>query len=442
MNQYMHRDRLELIFRDQQREFLQTPIEIPRANEFGNHLRRREEVTVITGVRRCGKSTFLRQIRQTLPADSQVLFTSFDDPRLSTFVAADFEALYELWLSTGIDTSRPMVLFFDEVQLVEGWERWIDYFTKRNNTKIFVTGSNATLLSSEIATLLTGRHSDIHLTPLTFSELSRWKKIPPPDSPESRASIAGLLRSYLEFGGFPRAYLDQNHSILRDYYADILHRDIITRLPRSNPRYLIELGVILASESTRLFNRSTVAKILGLKDQVTVGRYLKAFEDTYLFRDLRAYDPSVRKQLRSLSKFYCVDHVMSAENGFQRGDNSAGTTLEQIVFNQLLRFGKDLFYWSSSRGYEVDFLVVDRRKPICAIQVCDSLYDPKTLERELRALKAAQQELKVERALIVIRDQGLQLNEPTVEALPVSHFLLRGNLDSLLRTTAENTGAG
>jgi predicted AAA+ superfamily ATPase len=437
MNQYMHRDRLELIFRDQQREFLQTPIEVPRENEFVTHLRRQEEVTVITGVRRCGKSTFLRQIRQTLSTDTQVLFASFDDPRFSTFVAADFETLYELWLSTGIDPSRPMVLFFDEVQLVEGWERWIDYFTKRNNTKVFVTGSNATLLSSEIATLLTGRHSDIHLTPLTLRELSLWQKIPPPDSPESRARSAALLHSYLTFGGFPRAYLDQNHSTLRDYYADILHRDIITRLPRSNPRYLIELGVILASESTRLFNRSTVAKILGLKDQVTVGKYVKAFEDTYLFRDLRAYDPSVRKQLRSLSKFYCVDHAMSAENGFRRGDNSAGTTLEQIVFNQLLRFGNDLFYWSSSKSYEVDFLVIDKREPICAIQVCDSLHDPKTLEREVRALKAAQQELKVERAIIVTRDQSIQCNEPKVTTLTVNQFLLQGNIDCLLSITAQ-----
>ena len=423
----MEKALIQRIYREQQLAFSAKFTDIQRALDVSAHLRRNKEVSTITGVRRCGKSTLLRQIRAGLAPEAQVLYAGFDDPRYLSFAATDFETLYEIWLEEAV-RDKPHYLFFDEIQNVQGWERWVDYFSKRPHTKVFVTGSNASLLSSELSTLLTGRHQELHLTPLSFREVylsRRAAASTSADTPEGRAEARKLMVEYYEFGGFPRAFLDRDAAILNQYYSDIIERDILRRLRRANARYLTELGTILAAESTRLFNRSHVAKTLGLKDQVTVGRYTDAFVATYLYQELRAYSPSVRKQLRSLSKFYCVDHAMARESGL-RSPVESGSSLEIMVQAELQRTGLDIYYWKSKDDFEVDFLLVDRRKPVAAVQVAYAVQDRRTQEREVRALQAVAQELKVKDLYLITYEDVPVLADGHIRSTSFSEFALNG----------------
>jgi uncharacterized protein len=425
----MERQKLEQILRDQRSRFLAGQAEIIRQLDLTAHLKANGIISVITGVRRCGKSTLLRQISSALPPDAQYLYAAFDDPRLTEFKSADFELLHQIWLSGrvdhgGVDQNKPQFILFDEVQLVEGWERWMDFLAKFPLTKVFITGSNATLLSSEIASALTGRHLDIRLTPLSFAEVSQHvfkDQVLQYDVLSDRAKLMACFADYLSYGGFPQVWLDKNKSLLNEYYNDIIERDILRRVRRINPRYLLELGQILASENSSLLNRSKVAGLLGLKDQVTVGKYLRCFLATFAFSEIRAYSPSVRKQLRSLSKLYCVDHAMGCENGYRRPDGG-GSSFETAVFNEILHRGQDIFYWKSKQGYEVDFILVDRRKPIAALQAAFTVDNADTAKREIRALRAVRVELGVERLLIVTAGEKKVLPEEKIEIVPFVEF--------------------
>jgi len=424
---------LNRVINDQRREFDGLLVEIDRQLDIAIHVKSTSEASVITGVRRCGKSTLLKQIAKTLAPDSNLLYLSFDDPRLVTFESADFERLYEDWLSRperihgGLD-----FLIFDEIQLIEGWERWVNYLNKLTNTKLFVTGSNAQLLSSELSTLLTGRHIDLHVTPFSFAEIAQAElgassKLDGYDltGHEARAKSRHLLDKYLNVGGFPRVWLDQRTSLLTRYFADIVQRDILYRHRRIKKSYIEDLGSILASESTRLFNRSKIAKLLGLKDPVTVTKYVKSFLDTFLFEELRGFSPSVRNQLRSLSKFYCCDHAMARENGF-RSALQSGAQLESMVFNELRRRSNaDIFYWHSKKDYEVDFLMVDRRKPTIAVQVCETIADAETREREMRALNAARAELDVEECWLITKDDQSSFSTKSIKVVSFIDFALK-----------------
>ena len=425
----MDRTFLGRVFKEQQLNFAAQSVDITREVNLTHHLGRSKQVTTITGVRRCGKSTLLKQISSSVQAlQPQILYATFDDPRFATFLSEDFEVLYETWLSSGVDVATPQYLFFDEVQNVLGWERWIDYFSKRPNTKIFITGSNASLLSSELSTLLTGRHQDLHLAPFSLKELVQAefrKKNISVDTVEARALIQRLLREFERYGGFPRAYLEQNEELLTQYYADIIERDILRRLPRVKPKYILELGTILATETSRLFNRSNVARTLGLKDQVTVGKYTSAFVATYLYRELRAFSPSVRKQLRSLSKFYCVDHALARENGFRAGIET-GSALELMVQMELVRHKFDTYYWHTKEGYEIDFLLVDKRKPCFAVQVAHSISDKATKARELRALSAARRELDLSAVYLVTMHESAYLKQEKIRVISFPEFALNG----------------
>ena len=422
----MDRAALAKVLHDQHDEFQRTKVEVQRFVDLEPHFKSLKHVSVITGVRRCGKSTLLKQICSRLPSAANIFYLRLDDPRLSTFLESDFETAYAIWLEEiRSSADQPSYLFFDEVQNVDSWERWIDYFSLRPNTKVFVTGSNSKLLSSEFSTFLTGRQLRLHLTPFSMNEILHLHFADPQSitqmrsSPEGQAEFQKLFTQFNLFGGFPRAYLDRNAAILPDLYDDILRRDILPRSKRARPRSLIELARILATESGRLFNRSNVAPIINVSGPLTVGKYCQLFCDAFLFQEIRAFSPSLRKQLRSLSKFYCIDHALSREVGlgFASGDSAQ---LEIMVFNELSRQRNSIFYWNSNKGYEVDFLVVQGGKPVTAIQVAYSVDNSSTREREVRALLAAKKELGIQHLIIITNSttQELEIDATRIKVVP------------------------
>lgn len=418
---------LEKIISDQALDFFAGSPGIARQVQYADHLRL-DAVSIITGVRRCGKSTLLESIAELAKKNGEVHYLNLDDPRLRDFKAKDFETVYMLWAKSNASSTSKVFILLDELQNVEGWEQWVTFFARKKNHKVFITGSNSNLLSSELSTFLTGRHIDIHLTPLSLNELvsnSKAKYKGTATNTESRIEIEKIFEHYLKFGGFPRANLDSSTGYLPNYYDDIVNKDIIFRRKVKNKSALNNLAKILASETTRLFNHSKTARLLGLKDEATIRRYCSYFLDFFLYTELRCFSKSIRNQTRSLAKYYSVDHALAISNGLWKSEDLS-RTLELIVCNELSRRKKNLFYWKSKKGYKVDFIVTKGVEPTSAIQVCYDMSNSETLEREVRALISANQELKVSDLQIITRyeQRVIKKGEMEIKVIPIIDWLL------------------
>jgi uncharacterized protein len=417
---------LQKILQDQRLDFEGASRGIPRSGDFAHHFET-PTTTVIQGVRRCGKSTLLRQLAdEAIKRGHTVFYLTLDDPRLSSFQASDFEAVYHLWQSNANFLPRQSILFFDEIQEIKGWEKWINYFAQNKSHKIFITGSNSRLLSSELSTFLTGRHIDVYLTPLSFAEIVEAQALDRFGiSSASQVELEKLYELFQVYGGFPRCFIDRTLRYLPSYYSDIIQKDIIVRAKVRNKDAVEELARLLATETSRLFNHSKIARLLKLKDEATIRKYCRHLIQAYLYYELRCFSKSVRSQTRSHPKYYCIDHALAKANGFWKVDDPT-RILELIVCEELMRRGESIFYWHSRKGYEVDFILAHGTAPKTAIQVSFAVDDPLTEEREVRALDAAYAELKVEEYIIITRYEKRDIRRPgyMIKVVPVVEFLL------------------
>jgi len=406
----MDKSSLRRILADDQELFFSHKAVIQRDVEIAPHLRS-SDVTVVTGVRRCGKSTLLRQIVESAP-EYRWLYLDLESPRLTAFTPDDFELCDQIWCEqSDANEARPVALAIDEVQNVEGWERWVRYFAEKRRYKVFVTGSNSEMLSSELGTALGGRYVTLELFPFSFKEIVRhrlgsrsfYHTTNSPPTAEVRGEVNSIINQGLEYGLFPKPFLEGSRIIYPHLFQDIVARDIVKRRKIRRPIPLIELGSLLARDNTRLFNATTTTALINLEDPRTLAKYLSYFQDAYLFFRVRRYSRSRRKQLRGLSKFYCIDSVLADEVSAQR--QRWTNALESMVHIELQRRKEHFGFWLSSNGYEVDFLVENGQGGLTGIQVCFDLNSSETISREVRALLAARREEKVERLVIVTRDE-------------------------------------
>lgn len=355
------------------------------------------ESTVISGVRRCGKSFFMKLLAQELQKEAAIFYLDFDDPRLINFSTEDFETAYKLWLSWFPTLPEQVVMFFDEPQNVLGWELWINFFAAKPNHKVVLTGSNSKMLSSDLSTHLTGRQRLIELTPLSFSEVSRTHN---PSQSKNDSELGGLLNRYIKFGGFPRVWLTEETALLGQYFKDIVIKDISTRKGAAPAKVNIELGLSLMTQASRLVNKSTLARQLGFKQQRTISKHIGAFIDCFLFTEVRLFSPSLKKQQRSLAKFYPVDHALARHTRFSVFDDKS-FCLECMVASELRRRGYELYYWKSKDNFEVDFIAFKLGAEPIAVQVCIDISSKDVMEREVRALEACYNELQIHSLYII-----------------------------------------
>ena len=367
------------------------------------------EVSVITGPRRCGKSTLLAQLASQYH-HHLILYLDFDDPRLSAWSDSNFDLLYQYWCERdSISTTTRGVIFFDEIQNAPSWERWVSYFSNKKKHKVFVTGSNSNLLSSELATHLTGRHISAEILQFSFKEIVRHEMptLLSKDSflPEERASLVNLFNKYLSLGGYPKIYLElEQRSLLAQYHQDILIKDIAVRKKVKNLKGLNEVAQILMRDNSQILNRSRLAKHLGIGQTRTISNYLRYFEECYLNFELKQFHPSLKRQARSLSKFYVSDPAMAVVVGLPLEQN-LGSSLENLVFLQLRREGQELFYWASRNNNQVDFVVRQSGKIRRGYQVCWSLSDEETKKREFRSLVELYKEYQPEVLEVITADE-------------------------------------
>lgn len=376
-------------------------------------------VIILTGIRRCGKSTLLHQI---MSASDRYCYVNFEDERLLTFQAEDFETLNEILMETyGV----PDIYFFDEIQNVDRFETFVRRL-QDSEKKIVITGSNAYLLSREFGTRLTGRYKCFELFPFSFSEYLRFKQISiEKDSPyiiEKRVKISAAFSEYLEKGGMPEYLLNQDSEYIKTLYDNIIYRDIIARYSIRRQRLVRELVGILSSTISLPFTYNSLKKSLGLKNAITVKEYISYLNGAYLFFELTRFDFSLKKQLSSPRKIYIIDSAFGILSGFSFSPNT-GRLLENTVFIELLRRGKEVYYYSGEQ--ECDFIIKDGRKISDVIQVCQELNGDNE-DREIGGIVEAATGFQIKKGLILTGNQEDEriVDGITVKIKPVWRWLI------------------
>jgi uncharacterized protein len=271
--------------------------------------------------------------------------------------------------------------------------------------KVFITGSNATMLSSEISSSLTGRNKVLELFPFSFSEYLRMEdkayyieRL----SVRQRALLLNDFNAYLETGGFPLVVKEKDAEIAHALFQDILYRDILVRYKLTNVEEVRQIALYLASNTGKLFSYATLQTISGLKSLSSVKNYLQYFEASYLFYYLKKFDYSVKKQIMNSRKVFAVDNAIPNRLGFRFSDNK-GRLLENVVFIELKRRGCELYYFSEK--LECDFLVKENLLIIEAIQVTYSL-NSDNYTREMGGLREAMQSFNIPKGTLIVFDDN------------------------------------
>ena len=328
------------------------------------------EVLVISGVRRCGKSVLLQQIRAEQTEQDYCL--CFDDDRLLHFEVSDFQLMCDVFAE---DFGIQKTFYLDEVQLIEGWEHFVDRLYSHHN-KVFITGSNAHLLSKELGTLLTGRHLTQELWPMSLTEFMElrnetWQK---EDlyTTAGKAKLVNLQNAYLREGGFPQYLQTKNPRYLKELYNDIIYRDIVARHKLSSDRQIREMAYYLASNFTHRFTYLSVAKATGIKSSETVQDYIRYLEEAYLLRILPRFSyKSIDRQ--TSRKCYAIDTAFVDDHEDALLTENLGWRLENIVAIELMRRmqyeSEQLYYIKQPKSFEVDFALTDRNRVTELVQV-------------------------------------------------------------------------
>lgn len=386
------RDLLEEVVADQALSFASRNRGIARSVNFDNH-KKSKMITVISGVRRSGKSTLLSQFFDLLGGGH---YLNFDDERLSEFVLEDFRTL----LSIFDGKKESDTFFFDEIQNVSGWERFVRRLHDEGK-KVFVTGSNATLLSGELGTHLTGRYKKIELYPFSFSEYIRFKEIPIADkTSKNSAKIVRGFDEYAQTGGFPGFLLENDREILQRIYEDILYRDLLVRFQIREVEAFRKLASFLFANIGKNIGYSSLKNVLGFASATSVKNYVSFLEESFLLFEMRKYDASLKKQYVSEKKIYAVDNGLRNAISFSASEDR-GRMLENAVYMELRRRGKDAFFFKEKR--ECDFVVREGIRIAEAIQVCENISDLETKDREVSGLVEAMDVLHLSSGTIVTR---------------------------------------
>ncbi len=416
----MNKDRLKEIMLDQKNVFSDNSELIDRDLDLDKYIQT-AQVVVITGVRRCGKSSLLYLIKQQMQLQNEdYCYFNFDDER----IVSDFTLLDDIYNIHREIYGKEAVLFLDEIQNIKGWEKFVNRLYEQER-KIFVTGSNASLLSSEISTSLTGRNKTIELQPFSFREYLRFKKIKfnlDMLNTKTKSVIMKEFNIFFHKGGFPLVIKEDDLELLDSYFKDILYRDIIARHRISQVDELKQIGLYFFANTAKLFSYSTLQKISGVKSLSSINEYLHYYSQSYLFYYLRKFDYSVKKQMLNPRKVYSVDQGFATRIGFNFSSNK-GRILENLVFLELLARKKEVFYYSG-KG-ECDFVLKQALNITQAIQVCYIL-TKENYDREIFGLTEAINEFNLSKGLLIVYDSEInESNLPNeIELVPVWKWLL------------------
>ena len=360
-----------------------------------------DEVVVIKGIRRSGKSTLMiNRIKHLLSTGvdvKNILFVNLEDPRFINHLdVALLEEIKSVYLEYLDPDSKPY-LFLDEIQNVPSWEKWVNKEYELKSSCIMLSGSNSSLLSSEIASALSGRYVSVDVYPLSFSEYIDFKGIKVTsklDLVDAKIELQRAFELYMKQGAFPKTLeydATQIRELLVSYKDSILLKDIVARYK------LKEFGTLEEIAAFLLSNTGIVQSITKIKNHFQISydmakSYVEYLRKAYMLFEVSKFDYSLRKQNVNDKKYYSIDlglsNILRVPNLQHRGSN-----LETVVFLELLRRGYKVYYYKTTQGWECDFVLEKEQKITVLIQVTLSLKEKTTRQRELRPFAKTIEEL-------------------------------------------------
>ncbi len=396
----------------------------------------KDEIIVIKGVRRCGKSTLmLNQIKLLHEKGinkNNILFVNYEDPRLINHLSLDLmQQIYEVYLEYLNPTEKPYI-FLDEVQNIQSWEKWVNKEYELKKSYITVTGSNSSMLSSEIATALSGRYISIEVYPLSFNEYLSFKNIEVKSKFElisKKIELNRELENYIKDGGFPKVISyenDEKIELLTTYKDSILLKDIVSRFKLKNFHILEELAAFLLSNSG-IIQSKTKLKNNFIISYDMASDYLEYLKKAYMLFEINKFDYSLKKQNVNDKKYYSIDLGLS--NIFRVPNlQTRGSDFETIVFLELLRKGYKVYFYKTSNDLECDFIIEKNNKIVELIQVSSNIEDVKTLKREMTPFAKTISELKLQdvQCTIITEDNSKLINQDDLEIniVNIKEFLI------------------
>jgi len=347
-------------------------------------------------------------------------YINFDDERFIDFSVSDFQTLMLVFKKL-YDSKT---IFIDEIQNIPNWERFVRRLYEEEY-KIYITGSNAHLLSSELATHLTGRYIKIELFPFSFVEYLKFHNIETTFlTTQKKSKILNNFDEYLKSGGMPEYTIFKEKEILQRVYEDVIYKDLIVRFGIRNINDFKRLSQYVLTNFTRSLSYNSLTTILNISSVSTVKEYISYLSEAYLIFEVYKYNPSLKKQFTTDKKIFVIDNGIRSAIAFQFSSDS-GKLLENMIFIELRRRFCEIWYYKTNNNLEIDFLIKHENKFI-VIQVCYSVADNETLKREINAIEKTISELKISNVYILTfsEEKEILISEQKIKILPVWKFLL------------------
>ena len=386
-----------------------------------------KEIICISGVRRCGKSTVLYQIIDHLVESgvdpTNILYFNLDEP----FEDKDInilDGIFENYIEINNPAGRKYI-FLDEIQNIENWEKWLKkyYDLYDNDIKFIITGSNSTMLSDKLSTLLTGRVISKTVYPLSFREYLEFVEFGLIDTDVQKSELVHHFSNYLNNGGFPEVVLendvDINHMRLKEYFDSILLRDIVVSKKIRESSKLIDLANYSLTNISALLSYMKISKAIGLSVS-SIKEYLLYLEQAYLIFQLNFFSYSMKTSLaiQKPRKIYCIDNGLRNAASFKFSPDE-GKLAENITFIELKRRGLEVYYWKGRR--EVDFVVKNLDNSLTGINVT---YSDTIEERETKALLEFKEQFEERVSELILITRNVSKSEDGITYVPVWKWVL------------------
>lgn len=370
-------------------------------------------IKVVLGPRRSGKSVFSLMLLKDRP----FMYFNFDDEVLSSAGGITTnELMKELHAAYSGDVKT---ILFDEIQNLPNWELFINRL-HREGYNLVLTGSNAHLLSKELATHLTGRHMPIEILPFDFNEFLRAKKYQVDaeysDLPQQRGELLNLMEQYLFNGGFPEVIVSNldPKDYLEVLFDALLFKDVVKRHKVRFSTQIGNLGSHLINNFANLYTIRKLLKVLNLNSATTTEKYIKYLEEAYLIFSLLRYSPKSGERIKSPRKVYAVDNGFVNAKAIQHSPDR-GKLMENLIFTELVKRGvkpnKELFYYKTRNNREIDFVVKKGSEIVALIQSAYDVNNHDVEQREVKALMEASQELSVSNLTVLTWDEEREVEK-------------------------------
>lgn len=418
----------------------ENPLESGIKRQITSNIKRylhKEEIVVLTGPRRAGKSTIFYQLMDLLEKENvkkeAMLHINFEEPKLLPYLKNNIlDELYD-WYREHVYPEGKVYIFLDEIQNVPEWERWVRARNRTENIKIFITGSSAKLMSKEIATLLTGRHLSFQVMPLNFSEFLSFKKLKLPKYKRAISPSPLIKREinlYKKWGGFPAVVLadfDQYKSnLLTEYFDDILYKDVAMRHEIRDLMLLKNIAVHLLTNSGKPISYHRLSNIFQISNDLAKN-YCNYLQECYLVDFLSYYSQKSAIRQRHPKKVYAVDLGLRNICSFTHSEDE-GRLIETLVYHSLKRrFGDNIFYWK--KNGEIDFIVKEKNKITQLWQVVsDKLDDEKVWKREVEVFEEAKEYFPDAKAFIAVKSLPQKMKKIDAKIIPL--WMVLENIDT------------